>query len=441
MTDNHLFADAQPDPRPSVPAPLAVAPPRLRKPDRRQVILRPCCLEELLPEDHQARTVWAIVERFDLSRFLAGILAREGRAGRDATDPRVLVALWLYAAIDGVGSGRELDRLCQESDPYRWICGSLSVNYHTLNDFRTENEAAIDGLLTQMIATLTHAGVVEVKRIVQDGTRVRACAGGRSFKTAQTLEQHLQAARQHLEEVKKAAEDPEMPARRKAAQQRAAREKLQRLEQALVEVKQIEAAKAQQKEKASKHQPAKASETDPEARQMKMSDGGKRPAVNVQYAADAQSRAVVGVRVSNAGSDVHESEPMRQDVQERTGQKVQEQLLDGGYVALEEIDKAAWQGVTLYMPVPQPRKEGVDRYQPKKSDSPAVAAWRVRMGTEQARALYKKRASTIETVNAETKTCRSLGRILVRGLGKVRCVALWSALAYNVVHLGWALLG
>jgi transposase len=433
-------ADSQPLP-PSPPPPLPPAPPRLRKPDRRQMLLRPCSLEELLPADHPARTVWALSERFDLEKFLASIRAREGQVGRDATDPQVLVALWLYAAIDGVGSGRELDRLCQESDPYKWICGGLSVNYHTLNDFRTGNEAAIDGLLTQMIATLTHAGLVSVQRIVQDGTRVRASAGSRSFQTVQTLEEHLQVARQHLKEVKKAAGDPEMPAKRKAAQQRAAREKLQRLEQALAEVKHIEAAKEKQKDKPSKHQPAKASATDPEARQMRMPDGGRRPAYNVQFASEAQSRAVVGVAVSNAGSDVHESEPMRQQVQERTEQKVQEQLLDGGYVALEEIDRADEQGVALYMPVPEPRKEGVDKYQPKKGDIPAVAAWRARMGTAEAQAIYRQRASTVETVNAETKTYRSLGRLLVRGLSKVRCVALWSALAYNAVHLGWALLG
>jgi len=317
----------------------------------------------------------------------------------------------------------------------------LSLNYHTINDFRVAHEAALDDLLTQMLATLTKNGVVKVQRITQDGTKVRASAGKNSFKTRDTLEEHLRQARQHLEDLKKVANDPTASTQRQAAQRWAAKERVVKLEQTIEEVKKIEQAKQQQKDKPSKKNPAMASETDPQARKMKMPDGGTRPAYNVQLAEDSGSRVVIGLEVTNAGNDVHESEPMRRQVEQRTGQKVQEHLMDGGYVGLESIDRAAAAGTTVYAPVPEARNEEVDRYAAKKTDSAAVADWRRRMGTEEAKTKYQERAALAETVNAELKTYRGMGRFLVRGLKKVKCAVLLSVLAYNLVHVGWALLG
>ena len=262
-----------------------------------------------------------------------------------------------------------------------------------------------------------------------------------SFKTRPTLEKHLEEARAHVDQMKAQTDDAAMPARKKAAAERAAVERIERIERAIEEVKQVERAKANQKEKPSKHVEAKASETDPEARYMHMPGGGSAPGYNIQLAVavddgDAPGRAIVGVAVTNAGSDVHESQPMREQVNGRTDQKIEVHLMDGGYVGLDQIDAAAAEGVTVYAPVPQPRKEGVDRHQPKPTDSEAVAAWRQRMGTPEAKALYKQRAATSETPNGECKTYRGLGPMLVRGLKKVRCIALWSALAYNFVHFG-----
>jgi transposase len=413
-------------------------PPRLRYANREQIVMRPCSLEETIPLEHDVRTVWEIVESWDLSRFLDTIRARGDDPGRAATDPRILVALWLYAATQGVARARELDRLCGESDPYRWICGGVSLNYHTLSDFRVAHKDALDDLLKQMLTVLIHAEVASVERIAQDGTRVRVSAGKASFKGRKSLEQARQKAEAHLEIINRQAErlEEETTTRKKKAQHRAAREKLERLDAALKELAEIEKAKAEQKDKPSKKNEAKASTTDPETRFMRMPDSGTRPAVNVQLAVDTASRCVVGVDVTNAGSDAGLSEPMREEVQERVEQKVKEQLLDGGFVKLDAIDQAAADGTTVSMPVPKPRKQGADPYQPKKGDSPAVAEWRKRMGTEEARAIYKERGSTVETVNAELKTERGLGPFNVRGLEKIRCVALWSVLAYNVVHFG-----
>jgi transposase len=439
-----LFPDLEGNPpaeRPTVDlGPLP--PPRLRRPDRRQMLLRPGSLDELLAEDHDARVVWHLVETWDLSQFLDTIRARGEAPGRAATDPKLLIALWLYAATQGVAGGRELARLCEASDPYRWLCGTVPVNYHMLNDFRVVHAAALDGLLTQMLAVLIRGGLVAVGRIAQDGTRVRAGAGANSFKRRDTIERVLQQARAHLEIIREQAERAEdATERRRAAEARAAQRKVDRMEQAPEELAKVEQAKAQQKAKPTKTNPPRASTTDPEARLMRMPDGGTRPAYNVQLAVDTASRAIVGVDVTGAGSDAGLAEPMREQVQERTDATVKEQLVDGGYVRLDDLDRAAAApAVTLYMPVPKPRTEGSDPHRPKKTDSEAVAQWRRRMGTPEAKAIYKERAATIETVNAELKTERGLKPFRVRGSSKVRCVALWCALAYNIMHFGWQML-
>jgi Transposase DDE domain len=246
----------------------------------------------------------------------------------------------------------------------------------------------------------------------------------------------------HLEIIQNQAKKAEdATERRRAAEERTAQRKVDRMKQALAELAKVAEAKAQQKKKPSKENPARASLTDPEARFMRMPDGGTRPAYNVQLAVDIESRAIVGVDVTNAGSDAGLAEPLRHQIEEQSGQNVHDHLMDGGYVKLEEIDRAAEAGTTLYMPVPKPRKPGADPHQPKPTDSAAVAEWRRRMGTAESKELYKERASTIETVNAELKTHRGLKPFRVRGLAKARCVAVWSVLAYNIMHFGWQMLG
>jgi len=212
MSTSPLFPDLEGDDGPTERPPVDLGPappPRLRRPDRAQMLMRPCSLDELLADDHDARLVWQLVETWDLSRFLDTIRARGEAPGRAATDPKLLVALWLYAVTQGVAGGRELARLCESSDPYRWLCGTVPVNYHMLNDFRVDHEAALEGLLTQMLAVLIHGGLVTVGRIAQDGTRVCAGAGANSFKRRDTIERSLQQAQAHLEIIKRQAERAE----------------------------------------------------------------------------------------------------------------------------------------------------------------------------------------------------------------------------------------
>jgi transposase len=424
---------------------------RLREPNRSQVEMVVQSPDDLIPQDHPARVIWKVCESQDLSAFCEPIKARQGVGGRDATTPVLLLSIWLYGITRGVGSARELARLCKESRPYQWLCGKVSLNHHTLSDFRVEHGAALDGLFTRMVAMLVEKKLVKVYRISQDGLRTRACAGASSFRREERLEKLLEEARAHVLELKTLLEDPEksagISAKRKAARERAARQREQRIEQAIQQLpalkqKQEKLAKRKSAKEKKKLKEPRVSTTDPEATVMKMANGGFNPAVNIQFATDTESRAIVGVEVSGEGNDHHLSEPMRKQVQERSGQKVHEHLIDGGYLVMEQIETAAAEGVTLFVPPKPPRdKEQLGgEFQPKPHESQILGEWRERMGTDDGKAIYRQRASTSETVNADARTHRGLTRLLVRGLKKAKCVALWSAMAYNLMHFGAALI-
>jgi transposase len=416
------------DPTASAPKPPDTAP-RYEVPNRAQVELYPCDLEAALPPGHAARLVWRFVEGLALQPLYDAIRAREGHAGRTPIDPRILIALWLYATIDGVGSAREVDRLCQRHDAYRWIRGGVSVNYHTLSTFRVEHQAALDDLLTQSIAALLRRHVITLTRVAQDGTKVRASAGQRSFRRRPTLDEALRVARQQVARTAR-QEDGAAWSRQAAAQARAAAERLARVEEALAEMPAVEAAKTRNQSKAT----PRVSTTDPQARTMKMPDGGFRPAYNVQFATDVDGRAIVGVTVTNVGSDKGELLPMLAQIHTRTGRAPTEDLADGGYVTREAITAATAAGVTVCAPVPKPKGDR-DPATACPGDSPAVVAWRARMATDAAKATYRARAATAEWVNADTRTHRTLGPLLVRGLKKVQTWVLWIALAHNMMRV------
>jgi transposase len=430
---------------------------RLRRPERRQMAMVVQCPEDLVSATHAVRRVAEVVEHLDVSGFCEPIRAREGVPGRDATDPKLLVSLWLYACVRGIGSARELARQCEEQAPFQWLCGGVSVNHRLLSDFRTDHGAALDTLFTQVIASLVDREVVKVSRVSQDGVRVRVGAGASSFRREGRLEKLLEEAKRHVEELHQRLDSPESPvaavtARQAAARKRAAREKQERLEQAIAQLpemkqRQEEAAKRAGQGKSGAKIRAKeprVSTTDAEARVMKMPNGGYNPAVNVQLATDTQSRAIVGVEVSNEGSDsAGLSAPMRRQVEQRAGGKVSEHLRDGGYLRTQDIEEAHQQGVALFVPCKparNPEKRGRE-WEPKAGDSPGVRAWKQRMKSEEGKQIYKQRAATSETVNAELRSWRGLGRLPVRGLAKARCLALWCALAYNVMHFATVLSG
>ena len=408
--------------------------PRVVTADRSQVELRSFDLDSLIPPQHRARLLWQVLERFDLRKFAEPIKAREGQPGRAATDPKVLVAVWLYATADGVGSAREVDRLCREHRAYEWLCGKVAMNYHTLSDFRVRHGAALDELLTQILAVLMHQGLLKVRRVSQDGLRVRASAGSRSFRRAATLKKCLRQARQQVEAVKRLADDGAVSARQRAARERAARERAERVAAAITALEQLQRRRQKKRGGQTAKGEARGSTTDPQAHTMRMPDGGFRPAYNVQFAADTATGVIVGVAATAVGSDGGQAQPMVEQIERRTGESPAEVLADGGYPDRRTINALDRQGVTLYAPVAD-RGAGVDGSELRSSDSAAAQRWRARMSTPEAKEIYKQRAATSERVNADVRTHRTLDRFGVRGLGKVTCVALWNAIAFNLLWM------
>jgi len=383
-------------PRPETPRPPleAKGEPRLQRPNREQVEVRPVDLEGLLPADHRARIVWEFVEGVDLAPLYDALKAVEGHAGRPPIDPAILMALWLYATVEGVGRARAVARLCEAHDAYRWLCGGVSVNYHTRADFRGRHGAYLDGVLTTSAATLRADGVVTMTRVAQDGVRGRANAGAASFRRGPRLEALLAEAEAQVEALRpESHDDPAATTRRQAAaRQRAAEERRQRVANAREPRPEVAAKK-------------KATERE-QARVMKMADGGVRPAFNGQFATDTAAQIIVGVDVTNVGSDRAQLRPMTEHRQQRYDQAPAEMLVDGGFVNHDDIVALARPevGCTVYAPVSAPRDGKRDPYEPCSGDPEAIAQWRQRMGTEAAQAIYKERAATSECVNAIART-------------------------------------
>jgi transposase len=428
MGDETLFELPPSEERPEEPPVRGT--PRILRANRSQLELRSVDLEGLLPADHRARAVWEFVEGLDLEGLYAGIRAVEGHAGRPPIDPAILLALWLYATVEGVGSARALDRLCGEHDAYRWMAGGVSVNYHTLADFRSGQGQQLDALLTQSVATLMAADVVKLERVAQDGVRVRASAGAASFRGKSRLERCLTEAQAQVEALRRELEeDPGATTRRQAAaRQRAVQERKERVAKALAQMPEVEA-----KKKAKEKDKARVSTTDPDSRVMKMADGGFRPAYNGQFATDTETQVIIGVDVSNLGSDQGQMVPMMEQTEKRYGKQPGEWLVDGGFAGLEQIESATGRGCVVYAPVLQPRDEKRDPYQALPGDSEAIAAWRARMGSAAAKSIYKARAATAECVNAIARN-RGLQQLRVRGPCKAKTVLLWHALAHNLLR-------
>jgi transposase len=438
MTDT-LFAMPEPkDPATEPPKERGTGRPRLLKPNREQVEFRLASLEAMVPDDHRVRLVWAMVQEYDLSEFYEAIEAIEGEPGHPAIDPRVLLAVWLYATLEGVGAARQVERLCQEHLAYRWLLGGVSVNYHTLSDFRSQNEAWLDRVLTRTVAAAMNEGLVDLEQTAQDGMRIRANAGASSFRRKPTLAERLQQAAQRVQQLKtqvQAEGEPQATKRQQAARERQARERVERLKRALDEVDKVVAKREKNHESRRQNKPVRASTTDPEARVMKMPDGGFRPALNGQLNVDMKSRVIVGVDVSNE-TDQHLLEPMLAQTEQRYGRSAAEVHVDGGFRTKQGINAAGERGIKVFVPIPQPfnKKSKTKPEEVVPSDSPHLVEWKQRMVTAEAKEKYKRRAATVEWANALLRN-RGLLRFLVRGLRKARSVLLLYALAHNLVQI------
>jgi transposase len=409
--------------------------PRLREPERDQIELRAMDIDSLIGEDHLARVIWTYVVGLDLSELENRIKARGDRPGHPATSPRLLLALWLYATSQGIGSARALDRLCDSHDAYRWLCGGVSVNHHTLADFRVGCADLLDRLLSEHLAALAKAGLVDLDTLAQDGVRIRANAGTASFRREATLDLHLVTAQAVVEELKREVEAHADAGnqRIRAARERAARERSERVQAARTALAEIKQKRQQLEEKGGngkKPKEPRASTTDAEARVMKMADAGFRPAYNVQVVSAAGEQIVVAVEVGNNGSDRGLMRPTLERLRAK-GLLPRRHLVDGGFCSAEDIEWAHGEGVEVFCP-PTQSKSGADPYLPRRGDGAGVSAWRARMGSEAGKVQYQVR-TICECIHARWRNW-DLRQLNVRGIEKVCAVALLYALTNNVLQ-------
>jgi transposase len=471
---------------------------RFKAIDRNQLMMRPVDVEKLVEASHPVRAIWEMVCQLDWSRFEEDVKVVEGGKGRSSHDPRLLAALWIYAYSQGINSGRELSRMCTYEPGCQWLTGMEEVNYHTLSDFRTRDKEGQDELFRQVLGVLSAEGLSDLKRVMQDGTKIRARAAGNSFRREDTLREHLKLAQEQIEAMG-SPESEELSQRVLKANQRAAQERKQRLEQALEELKKLE-----QDRKKSVEAP-RVSETDPEARVMKQSDGGFAPSYNVQICTEASHKIIVAVETTQAGTDYDELVGGIKAVEANTGQIPEQMVVDGGFIKNRNIEEAAERGIDLIGPVPESspeaslKRRGVSpdfypdkfRYDAKtdtcicptgktltfqrssrrdgriehqyraavgdcercsfrnqccpkasarmiirKEDSEAVKAFRAKMQTEYAKQIYRSRAEVAETPNAWIKGTFGLRQFRSRGLRKTGMEAVWACLTYNILQ--WA---
>lgn len=503
FADVHLWQRVEPEEQ----EPVGERKVRVKQINRAQMVLRPVDVERLVEADHPVRAIWELVSQRDLRRFYDRIDAVEGVAGRPAIDPRLLISLWIYGYMDGTGSAREIAQRCEYHPVYQWLTGARPVSAHTLSDYRTAHGEALKELAVQVLALLAGEGMVDLEQVTQDGTKIRASAGADTFRRESTIRKHLERARQRLEELE--SQDGEELSRRKVkSQERAARERLSRMEQALAELEKVrEGRAAEDKEK------ARASMTDPEARIMKQNDGGFAPSYNVQLTTDAQQTVIVSLDVTQEGSDAQQLQPAMQRLEEEAGQAPRQVIADGGYTSRENVVEMAGAGIDLIGPALEGRLQKETLYKhrgvgaefhaenfcfnvvdnsytcpagkrlryksqqvlvgqtkhtyvakakdcegcPHKAhccptssktgrsivrteDGLEMAAFRAKMETPEAKAVYKKRGQVAEFPHLCIKERFGLRQFSVRGLEKVKIEALWVCLSYNIqqwIRLRW----
>ena len=431
--NSKLFGDL---PEQRVPEAPGRGMPRLRQPERHQLGWQVATIDDLVARDHPVRAVWGFAQALDLRALHDAVKAREGVPGQAPPEPALMMGLWLWATVDGVGSARQLARLCEQHLAYRWLCGGVSMNYHTLSDFRVAHAAVLDRLLAGGVAALVEEGLVALDVLAQDGLRVRAAAGAGSFRRRERLGKLAAAAKGRVERLRAELEaDPAAGDRRQqAAQQRAAREQEERVKAALDRMSELEAERARRektnKVEVSRQKEPRASTTDAEARAMRLADGGFRPAYNMQIVSAPKGQLIVAVDIDTTGSDRGLARPALEGLG-AAGTRPSDYLVDGGFTKNDDIEWAHASGIKLWCP-PAQSKHGTDPYAPRPDDKPGVADWRRRMASEPGKALYKER-SKAECANAWARRM-GLAQLHVRGKQKARAVLLWFALAHNMLR-------
>jgi transposase len=474
------------------------AKPRFKSINRKQSFFRTVDVESLIGENHAARAIWSVVKQLDLSGFSDQARAVEGNAGRAAIDPHLLASLWIYAYSQGVGSAREISRLCAYHPAYQWLTGAEEISGHTVSDFRVTHQAALEKLFVQVVGVLSAEGFVKLQRVMQDGTKIRANAAADSFRRLETLAEHLEQAQAQCDALAQRGESEESLVQIRA-RERAAQERVERLEAAVAQILQLEAESGGER---------RASSSDPEARQMKQPDGGFAPSYNVQTTTAAVGKAIVSLDVTQAGNDFKQLTPAIDRVQRTLESKPEQAVVDGGYISQENILDTQTNGVELIGPAmnteakaascyqragvqpefyadrfrfdaaencyycPQGMRlncQGktkselvvIHKYQARASDCAGCARkadccpknektgrsvqrseyhreindFQQRMATPESQQIYRQRSEVAETPHLWMKAKFGLRQFHVRGLLKAGQEALWAALTYNIVLL------
>jgi len=471
------------------------AKPRFKPINRQQLMMRPVDVERLVGEDHPVRAIWEMLGQVELGGFEQGIQAVEGRAGQARLSPRLLASLWVYAYSEGISSARELSRMTEYEPGCQWLTGMATVNHHTLSDFRVGFKDGLDGLFIQILGLLSADGLIELKQVMQDGTKIKANAGKDTFRREERLREHLRLAEKQIQEMGDPRSDA-ISQRVFRAQERALKEKKEKLELALRELKKVRQSKSE-KEKIE----ARVSTSDPEARIMKNGDGGDAPGYNVQISTDAAHGIIVDMEVVQGASDWDQLIPAVDRIEKTCG-TVNQVIADAGYTSRENIEAMVERQVDLIGPVPDksacPQRydeRGIGeqfhteafrydeeanhyvcpegkilrlttkerhagrikfKYQARPSDcqscrfrdqccpksrsrrmtrsqdSETVKSFIAKMNTEEAKQIYRKRSQVAEFVNAWIKEKLGLRQFKLRGLMKVRTECLWAGLTYNI---------
>jgi transposase len=468
--------------------------PRFEFVNRAQLVFRTIDVEQLIAPDHPARAVWEFLGRLDLTAFSAAVQVYEGARGRAAYDPRLLISLWVYSYSRGITAGREIARLCEYDPAYQWLTGMKVVNYHSLTDFRVQHEVALRKLFIQILAVLSQEGLLSLERVMNDGTKIKTQASKQSLRGKDKIKEHLLAARRHVEALEREAAE-EVSGRLAKAQQRAAREKQERLEAALAEFDELQKQKPNEDEKE-----LRVSKSEPEARKMKQADGGYATSYNVQLSTEQSHGIIVAVGLSQSAADYNELGLAVERVQKNTGQLPAQIVVDGGYLTGKNIKQMEELGIDFITPVTDSREQlkqrGVDpqfgreaftydevnncyqcpagqtlsykgaeqrgsnlrhRYQtkgaicatcvfkqqccPKTTRGRSLTRWeydaelvahKAKMQTATAQEIYKQRGQTAEFPIAWIKEKLGLRRFRVRGLLKAELETLWAAATYNI---------
>ena len=463
--------------------------------NREQMTWSAVDVEQLIDSDHRARVIWELVGGLDLSRFYDAIKSNEEKGGCPAHSPQLLISLWVYALTLGINSAREIERRCQWDPAFRWLTGLEVVNYHTVSDFRVQTKEEADELFTQLLAVLSSEGLVNLEQVTLDGTKIKARASKKSFRREPRLQEHLELARQRLKELEE-EESEGVSQRMVKAQQRARREKQERLKKALKELEKVREQKRGEAEKAE----ARASSSDPEARVMKLADGGFAPSYNTEISTDTAHGIIVDVKVTQASNDYDQLLPALERIEERMKKKPKQMVVDTGFVSRENVEGIT-EGVDLlgpladdaakahrgssrfgneqfqyeaeqdryrcpggkYLPYegkqtkdgqtyfkykakwkdccncplrwqccPENKKHG--RSVVRSEESAAMKAFRKKMESEEAKEQYRVRSPVAEFRNCWIKTKLGLWTFHVRGLVRAQAEALWVCFTHNLQH-------